>query len=156
MCPMTQARTTPSDTGPYWPSRLLALLPALLLAGCVNDSASYIVSDKDHTITLVRHQDWFWQAPSLDVVPTRLPECRGGITVQDVPRDTQMALYRAPDSYAEPIFLLRIDTRHFAVSTESCRVQPFAETPAELGTPLGSFEEKDGRLAFTEQPTAAP
>lgn len=122
----------------------------LLLAGCVNDTASYLIDgSREHTIMLHRVQDWLWQdTVALTIAASRLPECRGGIEVEDVPRNARLELYQAPPEYAEPIYILKIDARHYAISTQSCRVQAFEQPPADLGTRLGVFEEKEGRLAF--------
>lgn len=125
------------------------LLP-LLLAGCVNDTASYLIEgSKEHTIMLHRVQEWLWRdTVSLTVAASRMPECRGGIEIKDVPRSARPELYQAPPEYAEPIYILKIDDRHWAISTLSCRVQAFDEAPARLGTRLGVFEEKAGKFAF--------
>lgn len=132
--------------------RMLSFLPLLVvlpLAGCIQDTASYALPEKDHAITLIRNQTWFWQDTlSLDVVAVRLPDCNAGMRVRDVKVNADIALSRAPDEYPEPIFILRVDQRHFAVSTRSCQVQEFQETPPDLGTPLGHFKGVDGKFAF--------
>lgn len=127
----------------------LAMLP-LLLAGCVNDTASYLIDgSREHTIMLHRVQDWFWQdTVALTVAASRMPDCRGGIEIKDVPRSARIELYQAPPEYAEPIYILKIDDQHWAVSTLSCRVQAFEQAPANLGLRLGVFEEQDGKFAF--------
>ncbi len=148
MWSMKAARTTflPASASN---KRLPAAALALLLAGCVNDTASYIIEGREHNIMLHRVQDWFWQDTlSVTVAPTRMPECRGGTTIGDVPRRAALELYQAPLDYPEPIYILKVEDRHFAISTQSCRVQAFDTPPAELGTRLGAFEEVDGRLRF--------
>ena len=128
---------------------LLPLLLLPLLAGCLQDSASYLFPEKDHAITLIRNQTWPWQSTlSIDVVAIRLPECNSGIRIRDVPSTAEMTLFKAPDGYPEPIFILRLDQRLFAVSTESCRVQEFQSAPPDLGTQLGRFQVRDGKFAF--------
>ncbi len=128
----------------------LILLP--LLAGCVNDTASYLIDgSREHTIMLHRVQDWPWQdTVALTIAASRMPECRGGIDIEDVPRNARAELYQAPPGYAEPIYILKIDDRHFAISTQSCRVQAFEQAPADLGTRLGVFAEKDGKFGFSQ------
>jgi len=128
---------------------LLPVLAALSLTGCLQDSASYVFPEKDHAITLVRNQSWFWlDNVTVELIAIRLPDCNDGISVKDVPRDGKLALYRAPDEYPEPIFILRADARYFAISTQSCRVQQFASAPADPGEMLGQFQEKDGKFQF--------
>jgi hypothetical protein len=136
-------------------SRRCLLLPLVLpLAGCMQDSASYTLPEKDHAVTLVRNQTWPWEdSMSVEVVAIRLPACHEGTSVKGVPLKAEMALYRAPDEYAEPIFILRVDKRHFAVSTQSCQVQEFKEPPPDPGRKLGAFREKDGKFAFVPEGT---
>lgn len=127
---------------------LLSALP-LLLAGCLQDTASYQFEEKDHAITLVRNQTWFWEDTlQVTVIALRLPHCNGGLDIPDVPEDTRVSLYRAPDEYAEPIFILKTGKRHFAVSTQSCRVQKFDDAPEPLGEKLGVFRVKDDKFQF--------
>jgi len=130
-------------------SRSLLLLVLLSLAGCLQDSASYLFPEKDHAITLVRNQTWFW-LDTLDVeaIAIRLPDCDGGLTIKGVPVATRIALYKAPDEYPEPLFLLKEGQRVFAVSTQSCRVQAFKKAPDDLGVKLGTFLVKDNRFQF--------
>lgn len=129
--------------------RLLPLLAVVSLTGCLQDSASYQFPEKDHAITLMRNQPWFWlDSLALEVIAIRLPECHDGIRVEDVPRDGTLPLYQAPDEYPEPIFILRTGERYYAISTQSCRVQKFEAAPANPGEKIGQFQEKDGKFQF--------
>ena len=129
--------------------RLLPVFAVLSLTGCLQDTASYQFPEKDHAITLVRNQPWFWlDTVALEVIAIRLPDCHDGITVEAVPRDASLPLFQAPDEYPEPIFILRTGERHYAISTVSCRIQKFETAPADLGEKLGQFQEKDGKFQF--------
>ncbi len=131
---------------------LLALLALLPLAGCLQDSASYAWPEKDHAITLIRNQSWPWQdTMSVEVVALRLPECNSGMSVKDIPIKSDITLFKAPDEYAEPVFIVRMNKRHFAVSTQSCQVQEFKEAPPDPGSKLGAFQEKDGKFSFVPE-----
>ncbi|MEW5787881.1 MAG: hypothetical protein AB1899_08510 [Pseudomonadota bacterium] len=133
-------------------SGLLLAPLAFLLAGCLQDTASYTFPEKDHAITLVRNQTWPWESTlSLEVVAIRLPECHEGGRVEGVKRDSAITLFKAPDEYAEPIFILQVDGKDFAVSTQSCRVQKFEEAPPDRGQKLGVFKEKDGKFGFVAE-----
>ncbi len=129
--------------------RFTPFLAALTLTGCLQDSASYSFSEKDHAITLVRNQPWFWlDTVDVEVIAIRLPDCNEGISVEKAPRNGRFSLYRAPDEYPEPIFILKLGKRHYAISTQSCRVQKFETPPADLGEKLGQFQEKSGKFQF--------
>jgi hypothetical protein len=136
---------------------LLPFVAVLSLTGCVQDTASYIFPEKDHAITLVRNQTWFWKdTVNIDVIALRLPVCDGAMHVEEVPRSGKFAFYKAPDEYPEPIFILKIGKQLYAISTQSCQVQKFKEAPADLGEKLGVFSEKDGNFQFVAaKPEAA-
>ena len=139
------------------PTRSLLLLALLPLAGCLQDSASYAFPEKDHAITLVRNQTWFWQDTlEVEVMAIRLPECSGGLTIKNVPLATNVGFYQAPAEYPEPVFLLKPDQRVFAVSTQSCRVQEFKEIPANLGVKLGTFLVQDDVFKFVPADAGKP
>lgn len=137
--------------------RAMPVLAVLSLTGCLQDSASYILPEKDHAITLVRNQPWFWlDSANIEVIAIRLPECNDGITLDNVPRNAQLNLYQAPNEYDEPFFILKTDTRLLVISTQSCQVQALQNPPANLGESLGYFQEKDGKFQFVaNQPAAA-
>ena len=131
------------------PLRLLPFVAVLSLTGCLQDAASYIFPEKDHAITLTRNQTLFWKdTVDLDVIALRLPVCDGAMHIEEVPRDGKFSFYKAPDEYPEPIFILKIGKKHYAISTQSCQVQLFKEAPADLGEKLGQFYEKDGKFQF--------
>lgn len=132
--------------------RWMLLIPLVpLLAGCFQDTASHSLGARDHAITLVRNQTWPWQSTvDISVIAVRMPECNGGGNIEGVPEDAAYALYRAPDEYPEPLFLLKTDNRVFAVSTQSCRLQEFKRAPDNLGQKLGTFMVKDGKFQFVE------
>lgn len=126
----------------------IALLP--VLAGCVQDTASYMIDgDRNHAITVARAQKWFWSgAVDVSVIAARQPECLGGLDIKDVTRDTPLVLHRPPEDYAEPIFILEVKGEHYAVSTQSCRVQKFPAKPDDAGPEVGRYLEQDGKLRF--------
>lgn len=128
---------------------LVSLVP--LLAGCFQDAASYSLGARDHAITLVRNQTWPWQSTvDVSVIAIRMPECNGGGDIKDVPENAAYTLFRAPDEYPEPIFMLKVENRIFAVSTQSCRLQEFQQAPDDMGQKLGTFTVQDGKFQFVE------
>jgi len=130
--------------------RWLLLIPLLpLLAGCLQDTASYSLGSADRAIVLVRNQTWPFQSTvDVSVIESNLPDCNGGGDIKDVSQDSAYELYQAPDEYAEPIFMLKVGQRVFALSTQSCRMQEFPAMPDSLGQKLGTFMVKDGKFQF--------
>lgn len=134
---------------PSKPTLLLAAgLP--LLAGCVQDTASYMIDDnRNHAITVSRAQKWFWSSGvDVAVIAARQPDCLGGLDIKDVARDSELVLHRAPEEYAEPIFILDVEGRHYAISTMSCRVQKFEQPAADPGPVIGSYKVVEDKFQF--------
>jgi len=132
-------------------TRTLLMLAALpLLAGCIQDTASYMIDDnRNHAITVSRAQKWFWGSRvDISVIAARQPDCLGGLDIKDIDRATELVLHRAPEEYAEPIFIMAVDEDFYAVSTLSCRVQKFPEAPADPGPTIGGFKEVEGKFQF--------
>lgn len=129
---------------------LILLIALPVLGGCVQDTASYLIEgDRNHAVTLARSQKWFWDSRvTVAVIAARQPACLGGLNIEAVPRTAAMALYRAPDEYPEPLFILAAETAHYAISTQSCKVQKFTAAPTDLGQKLGTFAEEGGRFHF--------
>lgn len=129
---------------------LLAFALTITLAGCINDTTSYMIDgDRNHAITLTRNQKWFWEDKAIvAVIAARQPDCMGGLEIQDVPIDQPMALHQAPDEYEEPIYILDAGDGHYAISTVSCKVQKFETAPTDLGPVIGNFETVDGHFQY--------
>jgi hypothetical protein len=130
--------------------RWLLLIPFLsLLAGCFQDTASYSLGSADRAIVLVRNQTWPFQSTvDVSVIESNLPDCNGGGDIKGVAEDSAYELYQAPDEYPEPILMLKVGQRVFALSTQSCRMQEFPAMPDDLGQKLGAFMVKDGKFQF--------
>lgn len=133
------------------PHRALLVLATLpVLAGCVQDTASYMIDDnRNHAITVARAQKWFWsRGVDVSVIAARQPDCLGGLDIREIARDSELILHRGPDDYAEPIYILDVEGRFYAISTVSCRVQKFEEAPADAGPVIGRYREVDGKLQY--------
>ncbi|NCS65140.1 MAG: hypothetical protein COS39_06520 [Hydrogenophilales bacterium CG03_land_8_20_14_0_80_62_28] len=128
---------------------IISLVP-LTLSGCVNDTASYMIDgDRNHAITLTRSQKWFWSDQVfVSVLAARQPECMGGLEIPEAPGGEAIALHQAPEEYPEPIYILDVAGNHYAISTDSCRVQKFVTAPADLGPVIGSFKTVNGKFQY--------
>ena len=64
---------------------LVASVATVLLAGCYNDSATYYVdSTQEHTLTVRRQQDYFWNEEGRFVLMARrMPDCQRRIDLAD-------------------------------------------------------------------------
>jgi hypothetical protein len=95
----------------------LLLLP-LLLAGCINESASYAIGDNDHALTVLVTQDYFWSKQAgVRLVATRLPDCQRQFDLGKAPlADLNIELFSTGDN----TFLLRSGDEMWQVETGAC------------------------------------
>ena len=127
------------------------------LTGCLFDGALYEIDGRNHGIGVSREQNWFWKSTvNLYLIANRSPECVESLRIEAVPRAASVELYLPPQEYAEPIYIAEVNRGYYAVSTASCRLQPFVSRPDSLGKHLGSFKElPDGRFDFVADKPAA-
>lgn len=133
--------------------KILIPTMALLLAGCVNDSASYYIDGRDHALTLLRAQKYFWSdAATLTLVIARLPECQ---------RRHELTLAPAASididvfAGADESWTLRSKSSLWRVDTATCAIS--ADSADALSERVGSFKVVDRRLRFAmDRPAALP
>lgn len=140
--------------------KALALLAALLLAGCVDASATYYIDGSDHALTLRAVQEHFWDDQvALTLVASRWPECQRSFALTQLPvADAAIELFASGDN----TWTLRADEQLWQVETRTCTLQaePANHAPGER---LGKFELRSKALVFEEGaaeagnfPAAAP
>lgn len=133
---------------------ILAALALSCLAGCENQAASYMIGgDKNHSISLLREQRWFWSGNvEQRVVVARFPECqrRYDIDLGAKPM-VDLELYEVrPMLYAA-----HQGNNWYALGTEQCQVQKFDQVPNPMpGVLLGRFKQKDDALVFEPSQSA--
>ncbi|HNQ56854.1 MAG TPA: hypothetical protein PKH27_04955 [Candidatus Desulfobacillus denitrificans] len=136
-------------------SSILAL--PLLLAGCMNESATYYLDGREQSLTLQAKQPWFWdQRVDLEVVLSRLPDCQRRSRLDGaMPAEIALEVLR-PEAgeFAEPILILRQGGRHYALGLANCELQAFAAAPQKPGALLGAFRMEGRQLKFNA--AAAP
>ncbi|HUY03370.1 MAG TPA: hypothetical protein VMV33_08800 [Rhodocyclaceae bacterium] len=136
-----------------FPTLLACAATALLLTGCGNDSASYLINGADHSLTLSRVQPYFWSSAwDLSLVTTHMPDCMRRHRLKPAAMDDfKVELFRTP----EDRYILKQGGNWYITETEKCRLQQFQTPPAEPGERLGVFEIKEKRLQFVPAPTSA-
>lgn len=131
---------------------LLPLVALPLLAGCMHDAASYQIAGRDHALTLIADQPWFWKPEAdLAVVAARLPDCQRRHNLKAVPiASIAMEVHRAGDK----TYVLRQGKKLYLVETQTC--EGFRaleeEPPGGLGEWLGTFKVEGGKLRFAANP----
>ena len=135
-------------------SSLPPLLSAALLAGCVNDSASYTIgNDRDHAVIVTVKQDYFWsKQASLEVLAARLPDCQRRFDFGKASlADLNIELFSTGDD----TFLLRSGDEMWRIETGHCTQLP-APTDDVQAQPIGVFHMDDKqRLVFEKAEGAA-
>jgi len=127
-------------------STLILLTPLLLLTGCVNDSASFLIDGSDHALTVSVTQDVFWSKQvGLRVVASHLPDCQRQFDLGKTPlADLNVELF----STGEETYLLRSGDDMWQLDTRSCRQLPEPSDNVQA-QPVGIFHmDKKQQLIF--------
>lgn len=121
------------------------LLAPLLLAGCVDEAASY--SDaSDRTLVMHVEQAHFWnKALDLQLVAAHLPDCQRLFDLGTLPPErVDIALY----SNGDGVYTLQSGKRVWRIETRTCG--ELAPPAALNGTPVGAFRMLGDRLVFVQ------
>lgn len=129
----------------------LILLAPLLLAGCVDQSASYAIDGNDHALIVRAEQQRFWSDEvSLHVIASRLPDCQRQLALGSVPlADLDLELFADGDD----VYTLRAGERQWQVETRGC-TELAAPAQAASARPLGAFR-LDGSKKLVFEAAAA-
>lgn len=133
--------------------KILLPMMALLLTGCVNDSASYYIDGRDHALTVLRAQRYFWSdAVTLTLVVARLPDCQRRHALTQAPAaSVNIDVFASGDAS----WTLRSGSTLWRVDTATCTSG--AAGADALGERVGSFKVMDQKLRFAiDRPAALP
>lgn len=130
---------------------LLLLLP-LMLAGCVNETASYAIDSNDHALTVIVTQDYFWSKEAgLRLIASRLPDCQRQFDLGKTPMaDLNVELF----STGENSFLLRSGDEMWQVDTRNCTQLPPPSDNVQA-QPIGVFHFGDRKKLVFERAEGA-
>lgn len=120
------------------------LLATLLLAGCVDEAASYSDAN-DRTLVMHAEQAHFWdKALDLQLVAAHLPDCQRLFELGTLPPErVDIALY----SNGDGVYTLRSGKQVWRIETRTCGELP---PGAVSGTPVGAFRMLGDRLVFVQ------
>ncbi|MCC2954705.1 hypothetical protein LK542_03630 [Massilia sp. IC2-477] len=131
-----------------------ALLAPLLLAGCVNDTASYQIEGKDHSLTLRVVQEYFWSKnASMRLTATRMPDCMRQMELGEVSLSgLEVELFASGPN----VYTLRAGEDVWQVDAQACTELEAPEANAVTGQALGSFHiDEHDKLVFEAAGSAA-
>ncbi|BDT56526.1 hypothetical protein MasN3_00200 [Massilia varians] len=126
---------------------LPALLAPLLLAGCVNDSASYPIDGKEHALTVRVLQDYFWSKDAtLRLTVARMPDCQRQLELGKVSLSgLEIELFASGPN----LYTLRSGEDVWQVETQGCTELEAPQANAVTGQALGSFHlDEHDKLVF--------
>lgn len=134
--------------------RKFLFLAPLLLAGCVDDSATYYIDGNQHALTVRAMQEYFWKKDvTLDLLASRMPDCQRRIPLGALPiADVEIELFQSGDN----VYTLRAGDQAWRVETEGCSE---LQAPEQVtGQPLGLFHlDESKKLVFEKaEPEPAP
>jgi hypothetical protein len=135
------------------PHFLAPLLAPLLLAGCVDDSATYYIDGNQHALTVRATQEYFWNKDvTLDLIATRMPDCQRRIPLGQLPvSDIDIELFGS----GENIYTLRAGEQAWRVELEGC--SEMAAPEQVTGEPIGLFHlDEDKKLIFEKAEPVTP
>ena len=138
---------------------LTAILAALLLTACVDDSASYIIDTNDHALTVRRQQNYFWKDEAdVTLMAARMPECQRLHPLATVAPAAKVKL--EVFAAGEETWNLRMGNQLWQIDTQNCNelVELQNDPNADLGQLIGNFSVVDGKLVYlaVANPAAAP
>ena len=135
------------------PHLLASLLAPLLLAGCVDDSATYYIDGNQHALTVRALQEYFWSKEvTLDLLASRMPDCQRRIPLGALPKaDVEIELFES----GENVYTLRAGDAAWRVETATCSE---LEAPEQVtGKPIGLYHlDENDKLVFENAEPEAP
>ena len=136
-----------------FPSRFVPLLLLPLLAGCTDLRATFEISSRTHTLSLIRVTGMPWEKTAkYSIVAARMPDCMRRHALPDAGLNTRIEVY-APGNDA---WILRQNGSMFVVETRTCEgFAKLASIPeGGLGPLMGRFEMRADALVLKAAPKA--
>lgn len=133
------------------PLKFLPLLLLPLLAACSDERASFHIDGSEHNLTLIRQQQFFWEKKAdYILVAARMPDCMRRHALGTASLDARVEVY----SPGNDAWIIKQGKRMFVTETRTC--EGFAKLDAEpaggLGPLAGTFQNRNGKLAFVPVP----
>ena len=128
-------------------SFLISLIAPLLLAGCVNDTASYQIDGREHALTVRVVQDYFWKTEGIVRLTTiHMPDCQRQIELGEFPlAGLEIELFASGPG----LYTLRAGEETWQVETAGCTQREAPEANAVTGQALGNFHiDANNKLQF--------
>ena len=121
---------------------------ALLTAGCGSQQTGYQITDRNHSLSVTREQQYPGSDWTNHFVVSRFPECQRRYKLKDSPTDAfKLDVYRV-----EPqVFIINHGKLWYVAETKACGWQQYKEPPPEPGELIGTFQSRDDALQWVDK-----
>ncbi len=129
-------------------TRWIALFFILIgLAGCGSQQVGYQITDRHHSISVTRAQQYPGARWDTWLVVSRFPECQRRYELAKSGDKFKLDLYRV-----EPgVFIANQGKAWYVMETKECRQQKYDAPPPEPGELIGTFQVKDDALVYVNK-----
>jgi outer membrane lipoprotein-sorting protein len=128
---------------------LIAL--ALLVSACGQQQVGYQITDRNHSISVTRAQQYPGSKWDTFLVVTRFPECQRRYPLTQTGDKFKLDLYRV-----EPgVFIVNQGKNWHVAETKECRQQKYDKAPPEPGELIGTFQTKEKELVYISKEAKA-
>ena len=126
----------------------LGVVSLAVLAGCGSQQVGYQITDRNHSLSVTREQQYPGSDWANHVIVTRFPECQRRYKLKDSTSDSSKL-----DVYlVEPqVYILNHAKRWYIAETKACQWQQYDEPPPEPGTLVGTFQTKGDQLTWIDK-----
>jgi hypothetical protein len=126
--------------------RLLPVFFLPLLLACSDQRAAFEIAANQHTLTLIRVQNFWEKTAKYSIVAARMPDCMRRHELGASSAEGRFEVY-APGNDA---WILKQGKRMFVVETRTCEGFAKLETEPEggMGPLQGTFQVRGGNLVF--------
>lgn len=121
---------------------------ALILAGCGSQQAGYQITDRNHSLSISRDQQYPGSDWTNHLIVSRFPECQRRYKLKESnTKNFKMDVY-----LVEPqVFILNHGKRWYIAETKTCQWQQYEAPPPEPGELIGTFQTKEEELTWIDK-----
>jgi hypothetical protein len=130
-------------------SLALALFSLLTLAACGSQQVGYQITDRNHSLSVTREQQYPGSDWTNHVIVTRFPECQRRYKLKESPSNS----FKLDVYLVEPhVYIFNHGKLWYIGETKACQWQKYDAPPPEPGELVGTFQVKNDQLVWIENP----
>lgn len=126
----------------------LTLFSLLVLAACGSQQVGYQITDRNHSLSVTREQQYPGSDWTNHVVVTRFPECQRRYKLRDSTNNS----FKLDVYLVEPhVYIFNHGKRWYIGETRECKWQEYDTPPPAPGDLIGTFQVKDEQLVWLDK-----